>query len=83
MMNLGLHILKNPRGSYGFVGDMPTELGETVPANNSDVMGGRACRDESGEVVTMRFPVFDSWEEAKQHAEDHGHVLTCTCCRGA
>lgn len=35
MKNLGLHIIKNPSGSYSFVGRVPVELGFTTKAGNT------------------------------------------------
>jgi len=33
-MNLGLHLLENPNGTYSFVGSVPCELAYTTKAGN-------------------------------------------------
>lgn len=71
-MNLGLHILKNPTGTYTFVGSVPASLCEEVDATQSDVMGGRAYRADDGSLKTPKVPSFPSYEEARQFAREHG-----------
>ena len=44
--NVGLHVIKFPSGRYGYVGSVPSSLGNEVKANRSDIMGGRAFRNE-------------------------------------
>ena len=73
----GLHIIKNPAGTYSFVGSIPSELGNIVPANTSDIMGGRAWKDEEGELVTVKFPVFKTREDALHHAKFYGYEVNC------
>lgn len=67
-MKLGTHIIKFPSGKWGFVGTLPIALGKTVPATLSDIMGGRAWRDDTGACVAPKFPVFDSESDARLHA---------------
>lgn len=62
--NLGLHVIKNPAGTYSYVGSIPTVLGYTVPANTSAVLGCRAFRNDAGELVEWKFPVFKSRGDA-------------------
>ena len=67
--NLGLHVMKNPAGTYSFVGTIPAKLGKLVPATKEDVMGGRAHKHpETGELLTIKFPVFGSRSEAVDYA---------------
>jgi hypothetical protein len=70
--NLGLHVLKNPAGTYSYVGSIPTALAEIVSADASAVMGGRAFRDEEGKTVMYKFPVFSTRAEAMDFAEAKG-----------
>lgn len=70
--NLGLHVIQFPSKRFGFVGSIPTALGEIVPATTSDVMAGRAHRSPTGEILTIRFPTFDTESEALAHATAHG-----------
>lgn len=70
--NLGLHIIKNPAGSYSYVGSIPAILGMEVPASTAAVMGQRAYRNERGDIVELRFPVFKSKADALEYANAHG-----------
>lgn len=67
-----LHVIQFPSGRYGFVGSVPKALGDIVPATRSDVMGGRAFRNEYGEIVTVKFPSFSTEDEARDFASYHG-----------
>lgn len=77
-MAYGLHVIKNPAGSYSYVGTLPAALGTEVPAKPADVYGGRAYRkscdhDPTGwKLVTLKFPVFATREEAVSFAESKG-----------
>jgi hypothetical protein len=66
--NLGLHAMQFPSGKFGYVGSIPTALGIQVPATTAAVMGQRAFRNEAGEIVEWKFPVFDSLQEAVDFA---------------
>lgn len=70
--NLGLHVLKNPAGTYSYVGTIPTALAEIVPADTAAVMGGRAFRNEEGKAMMYKFPVFATRAEAMDFAEAKG-----------
>lgn len=74
--NLGLHVIRNPRGTYSYVGTIPTDLAEIVPADTPAVMGGRAFRAESGDLCMYRFPVFATLEAAVDFALERGHVVS-------
>jgi len=76
--NLGCHLMHFPSGRFGYVGTIPTALGETAPASTSDVMGGRAFKDESGAILTWKFPTFPTAEEAIDHAKAKGVALLST-----
>ncbi len=70
--NLGLHVIGNPAGTYSLVGNVPASLGQEVLATRADVMGGRSFRNESGESVTIKFPVFATEAAAVAYAADKG-----------
>jgi len=65
---LGLHIIKNPAGTYSYVGNVPAVLCAIVPATKDDVMGGRAWESVDGELLTTKVKVFASREEAETAA---------------
>ena len=71
-MNLGLHILKNPAGTYSYVGNVPAALCDVVPADRDDVMGGRAFTDNDGVLMTHRNRTFRSWIAAWDTAVSFG-----------
>lgn len=70
--NLGLHVFKNPAGTFSYVGSIPKSLAQLVPASDSDVMGGRAFSDDVGNILTYKFPTFKTREAAINFAETHG-----------
>lgn len=70
--NLGVHISKNPAGTYSFVGHLPATLGNTRIATTADVMAGRSYFNEHGTLVAVYFPVFPTSAEAKTHAAARG-----------
>lgn len=73
--NLGLHVIKNPAGTFSYVGSIPTDLGRQVPATTAAVMGQRAFRADDGSIVEWKFPVFATREEAVQFAAERGHEV--------
>jgi hypothetical protein len=73
-MNFGVHIIKFPSGRYGFVGSIPTGLGDEVPASKSAVMGSRAYRNNAGEIVELKFPTFDSEAQARAYMKSRERV---------
>ena len=71
--NLGVHIIQYPTGRFGFVGTLPGILGDIVPATTADVMGGRAHEHpHTGEIVTIKFPSFETRDAAIAHATSRG-----------
>ena len=70
--SLGLHIIQFPSKKWGYVGSVPRALGDPVEATKSDVMSGRAYRAGDGRLMTLRFPAFDTREEAEAFAETRG-----------
>lgn len=72
--NLGLHVLKNPAGTYSYVGSIPVELASVVPADRAAVLGQRAFFDEEGNLKMYKFPIFQSLEEAVSFAASKGLV---------
>jgi hypothetical protein len=73
--NMGCHIIQFPSKRFGFVGSIPTSLGEQVPASTAAVMGQRAFRNDAGEIVEWKFPVFDSEQAARDFAASKGAVI--------
>jgi hypothetical protein len=70
--NLGLHIIKFPSGKYGYVGSVPVALGYEAPASRAAVMGGRSSYNAAGELIEIKFPVFESEIEARDFAKSKG-----------
>ena len=73
--NMGLHVIKFPSGRFGYVGSVPAALGYEAPANRAAVMGGRSFKNAAGELVEMKFPVFESEAEAREFATSKGFPL--------
>ena len=73
MSNYGLHVIKNPAGTYSFVGSIPIELGSKVKPTCSDIMAGRTV-SESGQSFAIKFPVFDTSADAVEYAKNKGFV---------
>lgn len=72
--NMGLHVMKNPAGTFSYVGTIPANLGKAVVATMADIMGGRAQRNpHTGEAMVLKFPVFKTRKEAIHFASFHGH----------
>jgi len=71
-MNVGLYIMDNPAGTFGFVGNVPTKICDIVPASKSDVLGGRAFYNENGDLVTAKSPTFTDINDAVAHVEKFG-----------
>lgn len=65
----GLHIIQAPFGRFIFVGRVPASLGSEVPADRSAVMGGRAFRNARGAAVMIKFPSFETRDDAAAFAE--------------
>lgn len=71
--NLGVHVIPYQNGRWGFVGTLPTVLGEAVRATTEDIMAGRAeTNPHDGEAYTLKFPSFDTAEEAVAFAAKRG-----------
>ena len=72
--NMGLHVIKNPAGTFSFVGSIPLELGKRVKPTSSDIMAGRFFMD--GETAyAVKFPVFKTKEDAINHAKKSGFTV--------
>lgn len=66
-------VIKNPTGTYSYVGRIPVVLGNLVPATADDVMGGRAHRAPGdGNLYTYKFPNFPTRDEAVEFAAQRG-----------
>jgi hypothetical protein len=71
--NLGLHVLKNPAGTYSYVGSIPVALAEIVPADKGAVLGQRAFIDKATDKTMMyKFPVFETADAAVAFAASKG-----------
>ncbi len=70
--NLGVHIIKNPAGTFSFVGTLPAALATLVPATTADIMAGRAFTAPNGAVVAPKFPVFATAADAAAFAAGLG-----------
>lgn len=70
--NMGCHVIKFPSGKFGFVGSIPTSLGEAVPATTADVMGCRTFRGDDGALLAWKFPTFPSEDAARDFAKAKG-----------
>jgi hypothetical protein len=74
--NLGIHVIEFPSKRFGYVGSLPPALGEMVPATTADIMGGRAyTHPTTGDVLTIKFPSFETRSEAIAHAIAHGFTV--------
>lgn len=73
--NLGLHIHKNPAGTFSFVGSIPLDLAEIVQPSKADIMAGRYFTDPDGEIKGYKFPVFDTEEEGREFAASKGQEV--------
>ena len=62
------HIIKNPAGTYSYVGHVPTALAEVIPAKYADIIGGRAFRDQDGRAMTHHFRPRESIQQAVDDA---------------
>ena len=69
--NMGLHVIKNPAGTFSFVGSIPQELGTKVKPTSFDIMAGRYFMDGKT-AYAVKFPVFKTREDAVNHAEKSG-----------
>jgi hypothetical protein len=72
---MSLHVIRNPAGTYSYVGTVPAALGVEAPATRADVMGGRSYFNANRETVAVRWPVFPSRAEALAHASAHGYEV--------
>ncbi|MHA1962824.1 MAG: hypothetical protein ACW99U_21755 [Candidatus Thorarchaeota archaeon] len=70
-----LSIIKNPAGTYSYVGNIPTVLGNEVPATVDDVRGQRWHKNHHGDTMTWKFPVFATEQDAIDHAASRGITI--------
>jgi hypothetical protein len=72
--NLCLHIIEFPSGRFGYVGAIPTDICEQVPADRAAILGQRAFSDpETNDPIMWKAPSFETVEVAIAHAKDRGH----------
>lgn len=63
------HVLETPAKTWSFVGRVPSALCHEREATRSDIMGGRAYKDEkTGKVLTLKTAVFKTEKEARDFA---------------
>lgn len=73
---MGVHIIQFPSKRFGYVGSVPAALGHEVTATKADVMGCRSHRNAAGELVTWKFPTFDTEAEARVFAKSKSVELS-------
>ena len=72
--NLSLHIIEFPSGRFGYVGSIPTDICEQVPADRAAILGQRAFSDhETNDPMMWKAPSFETVEAAIAHAKGRGH----------
>jgi hypothetical protein len=72
--NLSLHIIEFPSGRFGYVGSVPTDLCDQVPADRPAILGQRAFSDpKTNQSMMWKAPSFETVEAAIIHAKDRGH----------
>ena len=73
-----IHVIKNPAGSYSFVGTLPVALGNVVKADRSAIYGNRTLdeRAPNGDIQMIKFPVFHSRAAAILHADSRGFEVS-------
>lgn len=76
--NLGIHIIKNPAGTYSFVGTLPAALGNVVKADRAAIYGNRTLneRGPNNEILMIKFPVFHARAGAILHADKRGFAVS-------
>jgi hypothetical protein len=76
-MNYGIHVIKNPAGTYSFVGTLPADLGDVVTADRAAIYGNRTLdkRGPNNEIQMIKFPVFHSRANAILHADSRGYEV--------
>ena len=77
--NMGLHIIKNPAGSYSFVGSVPMVLAYRNRADGmplSDDMAHKVSQFGPGLFkAQVRVVTYQTREEAIADATDHGYTV--------
>ena len=72
--HVSLHIIQFPSGRFGYVGSVPTDICEPVPADRAAILGQRAFSDpETNKPMMWKAPSFETVEAAITHAKDRGH----------
>ncbi len=75
-MNLGLHVIQFPSGRFGYVGKLPVELAQEVPATKSDVTGGRAhWGPDNKTLLAYKWPTFSTNADAREFAAARGFPI--------
>ena len=60
---VSLHIIQFPSGRFGFVGPIPTDICEQVPADRAAILGQRAFSDpETNDPMMWKAPSFETEE---------------------
>jgi hypothetical protein len=72
--HVSLHIIEFPSGRFGYVGSIPTDICEQVPADRAAILGQMAFSDpETNDPMMWKAPSFETVEAAIAHAKDRGH----------
>jgi hypothetical protein len=71
---VSLHIIQFPSGRFGYVGSIPTDICEQVPADRAAILGQRAFSDpETNDPMMWKAPGFETVAAAIAHAKACGH----------
>ena len=66
------HLLKNPAGTWSFVGRIPVELCDDRDATLSDIQGQRWHKRADGTTGCYRSKIFQSQQDARDFARSVG-----------
>lgn len=67
-----LVIVKNPVGTYGFVGSIPLELCEKISATKGGMLGGNVWKEKDGKYYEWKIPSFTTKQQAIDFCKSKG-----------
>lgn len=62
--------MKNPAGTFSFVGNVPATLYDNVPATKNDILGGNCYRLEDGRMYSPRIKICPTLDDALKLVKD-------------
>lgn len=65
------HLIKFPTGKYGYVGSIPVELGDILPADVHAILGCRTFMQD-GRPMMFKAKIFNTEAEARNFAASKG-----------